>query len=114
MDEAKLHWRATMHRVYEYGDKSGKTLYWLATNGTDSRVVLAVLDSQGIKQENSHDISKVYYQALYAAVPTPTEEQRLSILGDVPLPVIPPSLAGELDRPLGLEELVTALADLNS
>ena len=31
LGEAKLTWLATQHRVYEWGDKSGKLLSWLAT-----------------------------------------------------------------------------------
>ena len=82
-----------------------------------AKVVPAVLDHQGAICEGSRDVSEVfarYYKTLYAAIPTPPEEQRLPILRTIPLPRITPALVEELNRPLSLEELAVALADPNS
>ena len=117
LDKAKLSWRATTHRIYEVGDKSKKTLYCLATNGLGSRVVPAIIDRFGARQEHTLEISNVfahYSQALYATAPVSPEEQHPPILNDIPLPMISPALVEELDQPLMLEELEIALADLNS
>ena len=117
LDEAKLCWRATTHKIYEHGDKSGKLLCRLATNDIKSRVVPAIINHQGARCEGSQDISEVfarYYKTLYAAIPIPPEEQRLPILRTIPMPKIAPTLVEELNRPLSLEELEVALTDLNS
>ena len=59
---------ASVGRVCEWGDKSSKLLYWLATRNIISWVILEIEGPQGDKVMSTPAMAKIfadYYQSLY-------------------------------------------------
>ncbi|KAJ1191155.1 hypothetical protein NDU88_000471 [Pleurodeles waltl] len=115
--EARQCWQASIQRVYQLGDKTRNLLYWLATRDVSARVVPLIQDQIGSIQEELQAIAHTfssYYKDPYAQVPQPMDELENPILGDIPLPTIPTSLAKGLDLPLTEEEVEDTISGLQS
>ncbi|KAJ1199189.1 hypothetical protein NDU88_003027 [Pleurodeles waltl] len=113
LTEAQRHWQASTQRVYELGDKTGKLLYWLETCNILVRVVPLLRDWAGVAQEDLPATActfTFYYECLYARVPQLMVERENPIQGDIPLPLLLPFLAAELD--LSLSEVGDAISTL--
>ncbi|KAJ1193422.1 hypothetical protein NDU88_002720 [Pleurodeles waltl] len=102
-------------RVYEMGDKFGKLLYWLATHGAAARVVPAVRDKEGNTQVELEVIAQAFathYQDFYARDPLLRLVEEDSLVWDLLVPTITPTISQDLDQPLTAEEIFTCYKSL--
>lgn len=116
-DAAKTQYRATQSRIYDVGDKTSKLLAWLDWRAQAQRVVAEIETDSGTTLVDHQDIVNEfgrYYASLYSSQTINPEEEALSLLEHMPLPV----LAEEERIDLGLEiteaEVEKAIHALNS
>ena len=103
---------ASVKRVYDWGDKSSKLLYWLAMHVLVSRVILAIVTSQGGMVTGASNMAEVfadYYQFLYAQwgrLPMEVDRPYYSLTSHSPDLL---QLARDaLDRPIELAKIESA------
>ncbi|KAJ1165643.1 hypothetical protein NDU88_006062 [Pleurodeles waltl] len=96
------------------GDKFVKLLYWLAMHGAAALVVPAIRDREGNTQVKLEAIAQAlagYYQDLYAKDPLPRLVEKDSLVWDLPVPTITPTITQDLDQPLTAEEVDKAVTE---
>lgn len=104
-------------RVFEFGDKNGKLLAWLARGQHTVTRIGKLRDLNGCPLIAPEDISArflEFYRALYSSRATYHTSELLHYLDNIPLPSLEARKCEELDRDISLEEVQEALGSMQS
>lgn len=99
-------------RVFEFGDKNGRLLAWLAKGQHAVTHIGRVRDLDGRILTDSADINArflTFYQTLYSSRATFLTSELIEYLNLIPLPSLETAKSEDLDRDISLEEVQEAL-----
>ncbi|KAJ1164603.1 hypothetical protein NDU88_005039 [Pleurodeles waltl] len=117
LDSARCIWRASVARIYGWGDKNGKLLHWLAARPLASRVIPEILEPSDALSRTPAEIAQSfasYYAHLYAMHPRPAIEKETPLLNEITLPRISLEARDRLDETISLAEITSAISSLAS
>ncbi|KAJ1171455.1 hypothetical protein NDU88_003316 [Pleurodeles waltl] len=110
--ETRAAWRVTRSRVYQWGDKAGKTLHWLCTPRMGITTISYLQMREGSKVMGHGLMAQAfanYYQGQCQEDPTSPRLDLLQFVQDLPVPSLSAEDRVSLEMDVSVEQLRTAL-----
>lgn len=116
MDEARLYWLAARSRIYQWGDKSSAMLHRLCQRSMQPLAIPTIKNSEGVTLTDPQQIATSfasYFATLYASRET-SADIVYKYIDDLPPRSLSDTVRDDLDAPLSIDEIQTALVSMNS
>uniref|UniRef100_A0A803JZM0 Reverse transcriptase domain-containing protein n=1 Tax=Xenopus tropicalis TaxID=8364 RepID=A0A803JZM0_XENTR len=105
----------THQHIFETGDRSGRTLAYLAKLQAPSTAIPLIIDSDGTHHSTTQEIAEVfatYFKTLYTTRATYNEAELQQHLSNIPIPALTATQRSTLDSPITKQELQQAINGL--
>ncbi|XP_078502562.1 uncharacterized protein LOC144758587 [Lissotriton helveticus] len=116
-NEAKTQSLATLHRLYDVGDKSGKLLAWLGRKERAARWVAQVRRDEGRMEKTDKGIAEAFalhYENFYRERDLGTVDEAIRYMDNVDVPSLEVGISAPLEAAIRREEITTVINNLKT